>query len=335
MMKKVVFLIFMVLGMLPAIAQKTILKGVIQGVEPQTKLLVTRMGEVKITDTLLLDAQGGFNIRQNIKKPVLYVLQLDMAHQPMVHVMMEPGDRVTLKGKLLKDYNFIQITESEGSENAEVYQLVNNALMQPNSGYVIEQSLREHPGCLMSAYLVTYFDRNFLKYVSLYELIRDSLIEKYPEDMYVKNLDQKIKSALLPGSEAPEIEMRDPQGNLRRLSDLRGKVVMIDFWASWCSPCRQENPNVVRLYHKYKDKGFDIFSVSMDNTRDAWLAAIAKDGLVWPNHVSDLKGWTSSGGAAYGIYSIPATVLIDREGKVIARNLRGKDLELKLKEIFE
>ena len=125
-------------------------------------------------------------------------------------------------------------------------------------------------------------------------------------------------------------------GLLRTYNERKqGKVVMIDFWASWCSPCRQENPNVVRLYHKYKDKGFDIFSVSMDNTRDAWVAAIAKDGLVWPNHVSDLKGWTSSGGAAYGIYSIPATVLIDREGKVIARNLRGKDLELKLKEIFE
>jgi thiol-disulfide isomerase/thioredoxin len=94
-------------------------------------------------------------------------------------------------------------------------------------------------------------------------------------------------------------------------------VVLIDFWASWCRPCRAENPNVVRLYHTYKDKGFDIYSVSLDNSREKWLQAIDADGLVWDNHVSDLRGWTSSGGKTYGISSIPATVLIDRDGKVL------------------
>jgi thiol-disulfide isomerase/thioredoxin len=109
---------------------------------------------------------------------------------------------------------------------------------------------------------------------------------------------------------------------------------MIDFWASWCRPCRMENPNVVKLYHKYHDKGFEIYSVSLDKNRADWVRAIEQDGLVWPNHVSDLNGWTSSGGATYGIMSVPSTVLVDRDGKIIARNLRGYDLANKLKEIF-
>ena len=128
--------------------------------------------------------------------------------------------------------------------------------------------------------------------------------------------------------------MKDPDGKIRKLSDLRGKIVMIDFWASWCRPCRMENPNVVRLYHRYHDKGFEIYSVSLDKQRDQWLLAIDQDNLVWPNHVSDLNGWTSSGGAAYGITSVPSTVLVDRQGRIIARNLRGQELENKLREIF-
>ena len=95
-----------------------------------------------------------------------------------------------------------------------------------------------------------------------------------------------------------------------------------------------ENPNVVKLYKKYHSKGFDIFSVSLDKSRADWTRAIAQDGLEWENHVSDLNGWTSSGGAAYGITSVPSTVLVDRQGRIIARNLRGEQLELKLKEIF-
>ena len=135
--------------------------------------------------------------------------------------------------------------------------------------------------------------------------------------------------------EAPEIAMSDPDGNTRRLSDLRGKVVLIDFWASWCGPCRRENPNVVKLYQKYHDQGFEIFSVSLDKDGNAWRNTIKADGLTWPNHVSDLQYWQSAAGRLYGISAIPATVLVDREGKIIARNLRGADLDRKLKEIFE
>jgi thiol-disulfide isomerase/thioredoxin len=123
-------------------------------------------------------------------------------------------------------------------------------------------------------------------------------------------------------------------GITKTLSKLRGNYVLLDFWASWCGPCRAENPNVVRNYRKYKDKGFTVMSVSLDTDRTKWLAAIKKDGLEWPNHVSELKGWQTSVLPNYGINSIPYTVLIDKEGKIIQTNLRGPALEAKLKEIF-
>ena len=118
------------------------------------------------------------------------------------------------------------------------------------------------------------------------------------------------------------------------LSDLRGKIVLVDFWASWCGPCRRENPNVVRMYNKYKDKGFDILGVSLDKTQDRWLQAIEQDGLEW-HHVSDLKGWSNEVAQAYGVRSIPHTILLDQEGRIIARNLRGQALEEKLEELFD
>ena len=165
--------------------------------------------------------------------------------------------------------------------------------------------------------------------------MHDALTPKYAQVVYVKHLAERLKGVLVAGMEAPEIAMSDPDGNTRRLSDLRGKVVLIDFWASWCGPCRRENPNVVKLYQKYHDQGFEIFSVSLDKDGNAWRNAIKADGLTWPNHVSDLQYWQSTAGRLYGISSIPATVLVDREGKIIARNLRGADLDRKLKEIFE
>lgn len=129
---------------------------------------------------------------------------------------------------------------------------------------------------------------------------------------------------------APEIVLTDPSGNERKLSALKGKVVLIDFWASWCGPCRQENPNVVRLYTAHNKEGFEVFSVSLDQDKDAWTKAIAKDGLIWKNHVSDLKGWDTPLTQTYGFNSIPYTVLVNRQGNIVGVGLRGKELEQKL-----
>ncbi len=150
------------------------------------------------------------------------------------------------------------------------------------------------------------------------------------------------------GQEAPEIALPDPAGKVRKLSALRGKVVLLDFWASWCRPCRAENPNVVAIYKKYKDKGFEIYSVSLDgvdtrrvqaspenlaNGKTKWQEAIATDGLTWENHVSDLKNWGSAAAQAYGVQSIPAQFLIDKQGKIVSTNTRGK-LEDELKKLL-
>ena len=147
-----------------------------------------------------------------------------------------------------------------------------------------------------------------------------------------KNLREQLGINI--GAIAPEINLKSPDGKLIALSSLKGKVVLLDFWASWCRPCRAENPNVVRLYNKYKDRGFTVYSVSLDQNKDKWMAAITQDQLTWSNHVSELTGWKSSAGNKYGVSSIPKTFLIDANGKIIAYDLRGNDLEKKLSEIL-
>jgi thiol-disulfide isomerase/thioredoxin len=148
---------------------------------------------------------------------------------------------------------------------------------------------------------------------------------------------RQAESAALfaPGKPAPDFEelLTDRKTNLK-LSDFKGSYVLIDFWASWCGPCRKENPNVVKTYNKYKDDGFTIVSVSLDTDKQKWLGAIQADGLIWPNHVSDLGGWNSKVSRKYNVSSIPFTVLIDKEGNIVQTNLRGPDLENKLAEIF-
>jgi len=150
-----------------------------------------------------------------------------------------------------------------------------------------------------------------------------------------QKMQEEMSKKTAVGSIAPDIKLLTPDGKELALSSLRGKVVLLDFWASWCGPCRRENPNVVRIYNTYKDKGFTVFSVSFDKSAEPWKAAIAQDGLIWPNHVSDLKGWGSMAAGLYGITSIPRTFLLDKDGKILATNLRGEELEQKVKEILE
>ena len=151
---------------------------------------------------------------------------------------------------------------------------------------------------------------------------------------------EEIQNSVSQGAQVPDISLPDPNGNVRKLSDLRGNVVLVDFWAAWCKPCRMENPNVVRMYKKFKPKGFEVYSVSLDglpnqqNPKQLWTDAIAQDGLLWENHVSDLKGWGSETVSTFGFQGIPYTVLIDRDGVIIGTNLRGAALEKKLEELL-
>ncbi len=142
------------------------------------------------------------------------------------------------------------------------------------------------------------------------------------------------------GNKAPEIEMADPTGQIIKLSSLKGKIVLVDFWASWCRPCRMENPAVVMAWAKYKDQkfkngnGFTIYSVSLDQNKEAWQSGITADGLAWPNHVSDLLGWNNAAAIKYGVGGIPTNFLIDGDDIIIGKVLRGGDLEKALENII-
>lgn len=150
-----------------------------------------------------------------------------------------------------------------------------------------------------------------------------------------KELAQRIaaNSATAIGSSAPLFSQNNVIGKPVSLEKLRGKVVLLEFWASWCGPCRAENPNLVKDYSRYKEKGFEILAVSLDQSKENWLKAIEQDGLPWL-HVSDLKGWNNEVGRLYGIRAVPANFLLDKDGKVIASNLRGEDLNKKLASLF-
>jgi len=178
------------------------------------------------------------------------------------------------------------------------------------------------------------------------EAMYNNLLKRFPKhtgiQTVVKQYRESVASAPQPpkqntpaiGTMAPDITMPDVNGNNFSLSSLKGKYVLVDFWASWCGPCRGENPNLVAAYNKYKNKNFTILGVSLDKTKDAWLEAIKKDGLTW-THISDLKFWDSEAVGLYGFNGIPYNVLLDPTGKIIADNLRGSDLERKLQEVLQ
>jgi len=153
--------------------------------------------------------------------------------------------------------------------------------------------------------------------------------------------ENSVKTGINIGERAPDLVFESPTGEKISLSSLRGKVVLIDFWAAWCSPCRQENPNLVRTYKHYRDKefvngkGFTVYGVSLDRRMEDWVAAIEKDGLEWESHVSDLLGWKSVPAAMYGVMGIPMNFLIDGDGIIVAKGLRGQYLDNKLEEIVK
>ncbi|MFA5329620.1 MAG: TlpA disulfide reductase family protein [Prolixibacteraceae bacterium] len=219
------------------------------------------------------------------------------------------------------------------SADADKVKIDYQAMIDNNKVYT-KNFIKEHTNSVVSPFillnqLVDQIDESEL------ESITNSFAPEIDSSEYVVKLKdmlaEKKKTAI--GVEAPDFTMNDTEDKPVQLSSLRGKVVLVDFWASWCGPCRQENPNVVKLYQKYHDKGFEILGVSLDRTKDDWLKAIKDDNLSWI-HVSDLQYWQNAVARQYGVNAIPQSFLLDKDGKIIGKGLRGEQLAQKLAELF-
>ena len=222
-------------------------------------------------------------------------------------------------------YKFIETNKKSPAIFIALFDIVDNT-SEYNYLKIIESSINEF-------FPQTVFSREINLRVKKAELEKTNLAKH--EAIIEQQKQEMINSGIEIGKEAPELNFPSINGHNISLSSLKGKIVLLDFWASWCGPCRKENPFVVSLYNKYKDKGFDIYSFSLDKKKEKWGQAIKQDGLIWNNHVSDLMGWQSVGASKYMIRSIPQTFLIDKNGKIIDIGLRGVQLEKRLKELLE
>ena len=321
--------------------------------------------------------ESSFVAEVDVTEPTLYVLQAKTkgAKPSQLKIMVDPSDtQINLTIWYDEVLNYIELRHTSGSKNMELMKGFNstiyaslpvlhilndeyskvkgNGVIQSDKKQAIEnayivlssrtnrkikQLISENTDCLMAAYLMSYFeDKNkAVLYVDLYEKVLKGLASTYSSNIFVDRLRTTITA--INGEKAPEIAMPDKDGRIRKLSSLRGKVVLIDFCSSWCVHCWKEIPEIVRLYRKYRNKGFDIYSVSLDNDREKWLNYIKENGQEWENHVSELKKWDCSAAKAYDVHETPYYVLVDRKGRIISTitNNRIENLTVILEEIFD
>lgn len=335
----------------------TTIKGSVQGLEEGTKIFFDKktLDATDVVSSTKIDASGNFEINTGLQNPGIYRIRLGA--KP-VYMLLNGGENVTLNatmnGRNIETYDVTgglyvedMATWSADLDNGKIKQY-------------IETTEEDKP--LLHLYLVEKLD--LAANIKAYKKVLASLQNTYPNDLYTKQFNSKVLSMeaklkaqpVAVGLEAPEINLPNPDGKKMSLSALKGDVVLLDFWASWCRPCRMTNPHVVELYKKYHKKGFDIFNVSLDGLDDKrlaayqnnpdmvakamelekekWKAAIKADKLTWKNHVSELRSWSSPIAATYGVNSIPKTFLIDRKGIIRYQNLRGQALEDAIKTLL-
>ncbi len=350
---------------------KASVSGNISNLKENTVLFLDFMSATTIApfDSTIVDDKGYFSFGKEINKSGYYRLRINK--QNFVNLILNKGEKPIINGN---GDNLMATYTIEGSNESTKLQEFNkiykqNITTQDSLGKIYQanqndtillvelQKKRTKAMKDMNDSFVKLINKNPASLVSLaatdllnpdenlatLEKVDAALAKKMPNTDYYQKFHQKMErlKQLAIGSVAPELTLAGRDGNMISLSSLKGNTVLIDFWASWCSPCRRENPNVKVAYTKYHDKGFEVFSVSLDglpqqdNPKQDWINAINKDGLIWKNHVSDLKGWSSLAVSTYGFQSIPFTVLLDKEGKIIAKNIRGEELQQQLKKIFK
>jgi len=249
-----------------------------------------------------------------------------------VQTLVRGVDATPEAQKLIADFN-----QAQAANNQQAILDIQNQYQQlmKNASDKAAQEIKNAP---LSLGVINLLESNVLDkdaYFQVYAEVADKLKKEgagYAHALAFIEMVDKMKTLAI-GSVAPEIALPNPEGKIVPLSSLRGQYVLVDFWAKWCGPCRKENPNIVRAYNTYKDKGFTVYGVSLDRSKDDWLQGIREDGLTW-THVSDLKFWQSEAARTYNINAIPFSLLLDPNGKIVAKNLRGQALDDKLKEIF-
>ena len=341
--------------------------------QPITLEAVGSQGVIKLAESAV-DQNGNFILKGNIQGMGMYQLRLGLLDNKVVPLTLEPKDKVVLKARydnfeLLPEWsgarwaktltNYMAIYNEFAKKQIELGKkkdlsqekqiaefLVIRRPMDEFAKNSILSDLTNPVNIILTTSLTPamgfeYWDESYL---AVLKKVAVAYKGKYKESPIAESLQNQVKQIEAGLAEykltksgkkvAPEIALKDPNGKEIKLSSLRGNVVLVDFWASWCSPCRRENPNVVKMYNKYKNKGFTVYSVSLDKDAEAWKRAIKADGLIWPNHVSDLKEWETPLKDLYGFNSIPYTVLVGKDGKILGTNLRGESLEQKLKEVL-
>lgn len=270
--------------------------------------------------------EGKFIFKGEVDQPLLFGLATESMNYPVQFFL----ENKSLELKIGEEGETLTIQDSPLND---LFQ--ENAGKVEEMGYDIDALISKYPDSPVAAY---FLYRYFTYQLSLDDLkaTRAKISPALADCPYVKDLDGIIKQLehVQIGQVAPEFSLPDTAGVSVALSDFRGKYVLLDFWASWCPPCRRENPNVVKAFQQYRDKNFTIIGISLDRDRKKWLKAIADDRLTW-THVSDLKYWDSEIPALYGVRGIPANVLLDPEGVIIAKNITGEDLQNTLKEVIK